>query len=99
MVFAPGPLLTVTIEQHGDDVDLHVHPGGQGVWQARMAALLGAPVVLCTALGGEVGGVISDALAEEMFEVRSVKRGTTRGSSAPLSTVTADRRPSASARV
>jgi len=79
MVFAPGPLLTVTIEQHGDDVDLHVHPGGQGVWQARMAALLGAPVVLCTALGGEVGGVISDALAEEMFEVRSVKRGTGNG--------------------
>jgi 1-phosphofructokinase len=36
MVFAPAPQLTVTIERAGDDDELHVHPGGQGIWQARM---------------------------------------------------------------
>ena len=60
MVFAPGPLLTVTIEQHADNEDLHVHPGGQGVWQARMIRLLGVEVVLCTALGGETGAILAD---------------------------------------
>ena len=32
MVFAPAPILTVTIEQRSGEPDLHVHPGGQGVW-------------------------------------------------------------------
>ncbi|MEE3920581.1 hypothetical protein V2I01_27115 [Micromonospora sp. BRA006-A] len=30
MVFAPAPLLTVTIEQQGDVPELHLHPGGRG---------------------------------------------------------------------
>ncbi|HEX9999682.1 MAG TPA: phosphofructokinase, partial [Actinoplanes sp.] len=33
MVFAPAPQLTVTIEQQHEDPELHVHPGGQGIWQ------------------------------------------------------------------
>ncbi|MFC7480190.1 hypothetical protein ACFQX7_09280 [Luedemannella flava] len=61
MVFAPAPLLTVTIEQRADAVDLHVHPGGQGVWQARMIAALGGSVVLCAAMGGETGNVLGNS--------------------------------------
>jgi hypothetical protein len=45
MVFAPVPQLTVTIEQQGEAPELHVHPGGQGIWQARMCAALGASVI------------------------------------------------------
>jgi 1-phosphofructokinase len=75
MVFSPGPLLTVTIERHGRDDDLHLHTGGQGVWQARMITSLGGRVVLCTALGGEVGAILSALLDGEEFEVRAVRRG------------------------
>ena len=35
--------------------DIHVHAGGQGVWQARMLSSLGVRVVLCAGLGGEAG--------------------------------------------
>ncbi|GAA0918575.1 hypothetical protein Vau01_009020 [Virgisporangium aurantiacum] len=35
MVFAPAPQLTVTVERFGEHDELHVHPGGQGIWQAR----------------------------------------------------------------
>ncbi|WP_344934218.1 hypothetical protein [Actinoplanes nipponensis] len=48
MVFVPAPQLTVTLEQQHDKSELHVHPGGQGVWQARMITLLGAQVTLCS---------------------------------------------------
>jgi 1-phosphofructokinase len=78
-IFAPGPLLTVTVEQHADVEDLHVHPGGQGVWQARMIRLLGARVVVCTALGGETGTILATLLDGEGFEVRAVDRGSASG--------------------
>ncbi|BCJ70081.1 1-phosphofructokinase family hexose kinase [Polymorphospora rubra] len=74
MVFAPAPLLTVTIEQQADAVELHLHPGGQGVWQARMIAALGVPATLCVAVGGEVGAVLRAVLAAENVEVRAVTR-------------------------
>ncbi|WP_245674014.1 1-phosphofructokinase family hexose kinase [Actinoplanes rectilineatus] len=64
MVFAPAPQLTVTIEQHHDEPELHVHPGGQGIWQTRMITLLGARVTLCAAAGGEVGRVLSPLLEQ-----------------------------------
>ncbi|MCO8271261.1 PfkB family carbohydrate kinase [Actinoplanes sp. TRM 88003] len=79
MVFAPAPILTVTIEQHGDEPDLHVHPGGQGVWQARMISGLGVPVTLCAALGGEPGSLLNAVLADEEFEVRAVPRQSASG--------------------
>jgi 1-phosphofructokinase len=79
MVFAPGPLLTVTIEPHGDNADLHVHPGGQGVWQSRMITLLGGRVELCTALGGETGGVLRCLLEAEGFSVQAVERASASG--------------------
>ena len=74
MVFAPAPLLTVTIEQQADVVELHVHPGGQGVWQARMIASLGAPVTMCVAAGGETGDLLGKLLADEQVTLRMVTR-------------------------
>jgi hypothetical protein len=58
MILGPLPILSVTIEPgRRDGVEIHVHPGGQGVWAARMASLLEANVELCCALGGESGEV------------------------------------------
>jgi 1-phosphofructokinase len=72
MVFAPAPLLTVTIEQQADGVELHLHPGGQGVWQARMIASLECPVTLCVCVGGEVGIVLRKLLDEERVRLQVV---------------------------
>ncbi len=72
MVFAPAPQLTVTIEQHNDRPELHVHAGGQGIWQARMITSLGARVTLCATVGGEVGRVLAPLLAEDGITVRTV---------------------------
>ncbi|MBU8859827.1 phosphofructokinase [Micromonospora sp. WMMB482] len=74
MVFAPAPLLTVTIEQQGDVPELHLHPGGQGVWQTRMIAALGVPVTMCVGLGGEVGDAVRKLLDDEDVTVRVVRR-------------------------
>src|SRR3954471_6393340 len=74
MVFAPAPVLTVTIEQQAGATELHLHPGGQGVWQARMIASLGRPVTLCMSVGGEAGGVVEKLLTDERFSLRTVRR-------------------------
>ncbi|GIF40085.1 1-phosphofructokinase family hexose kinase [Actinoplanes xinjiangensis] len=79
MVFAPVPQLTVTIEQQGEAPELHVHPGGQGIWQARMCSALGASVTLCAAVGGEIGTVITGLLKHENLRVRTVTRETDSG--------------------
>jgi 1-phosphofructokinase len=71
MVFSPAPELTVTIEAGGPDI--HLHAGGQGVWQARMIRSLGVPVVLCAMLGGEVGRVLGPLIAAEDIELRAVE--------------------------
>jgi 1-phosphofructokinase len=57
-VFAPSPLLTITVELASDRPEVHLHAGGQGFWVARLAATLGADVVLACALGGEPGRVL-----------------------------------------
>ncbi len=72
MVFAPAPQLTVTVEQRGDAPDIHVHAGGQGVWQARMVRSLGVPVVLCAAFGGETGQVVRHLIEAEGIALRGV---------------------------
>src|SRR6185312_6420796 len=74
MVFAPAPQLTVTIEQQHNQPELHVHPGGQGIWQARMITSLGAEVTLCTAVGGEVGRVLKPLLDFKGVQLRTVPR-------------------------
>ena len=79
MVFVPAPQLTVTIEQQHDKAELHVHPGGQGVWQARMITLLGAQVTLCAAVGGEVGRVLQPLLKFHGVTLKTIKRDTGTG--------------------
>jgi 1-phosphofructokinase len=74
MVFVPAPQLTVTLEQQNDKAELHVHPGGQGVWQARMITLLGAQVTLCAAAGGEVGRVLEPLLKFHGVTLKTIKR-------------------------
>ena len=64
VVFAPSPLLTITVEAAGTPrQEIHLHAGGQGFWVARMAALLGAEVSMCCALGGESGAVLQALIA------------------------------------
>jgi 1-phosphofructokinase len=73
-VFAPAPILTVTIEQGTyEGGELHVHPGGQGFWVARMLRILGAAPVLCLPLGGETGDVCGHLLGAEDIDLRIVE--------------------------
>lgn len=59
-VVSPSLIVTVTIEakdgNEGDEV--HLHPGGQGFWVARMIEHLGEIPVLCAPVGGEVGSAL-----------------------------------------
>lgn len=75
LIFAPAPLLTVTLEgtDHKDD-DLHIHSGGQGVWQARMLQILGYSVALVGVFTGEPGRVAQHLLVSEGIEVHAVTR-------------------------
>jgi len=79
-VFAPHPLLTVTLEREGAEREqVHFHPGGQGVWVARMAAALGAEPVLCGFLGGESGDLLGGLLARLIGERRLVDTASASG--------------------
>ena len=72
-VFGSHPLLGVTIELRGEDQDdVHMHPAGQGVWVARMAAELGAHPILCGFIGGESGTVLRPLLDTLDAELRLV---------------------------
>jgi 1-phosphofructokinase len=71
-VFAPSPLLTITIEARGDEAEVHLHAGGQGFWQARMIAALGVPVTLCGSFGGETGLVAHRVMEAEGVSVHKV---------------------------
>lgn len=73
VVFAPNPTLTVTIEEMGGVPDIHIHAGGQGAWQARMAHLLGSEVALCAVLSGESGRVIRHLLEDEGLHVKPIE--------------------------
>jgi 1-phosphofructokinase len=78
-VFAPSPLLTVTIEPGADGAEVHLHAGGQGFWVAQLAATLGADVVLCSALGGESGRVLEGLIAAEPLDLRAAGAPTPNG--------------------
>lgn len=75
-VLAPTPLLMVEIESSEDERhaagDIHLHPGGQGLWVARMAVSLGADVTVCGPFGGEVGAVLAPMLSAENLTMRTV---------------------------
>jgi 1-phosphofructokinase len=78
-VFAPSPLLTVTIEPGSDRPEVHLHAGGQGFWVARLAATLGADVLLCSAVGGEPGRVLTGLIEAERLTLRAVDADTPNG--------------------
>lgn len=72
VVFAPSPVLTVTVEDVDGAADIHLHAGGQGVWQARMLTALGADVTMCAAFSGETGLVLQHLIADEGVRVLPV---------------------------
>ncbi len=61
-VLGPHPLLAMTITQTPSP-----SAAGQGVWNARMAAALGAQVTLCGFAGGATGRAVGALLACEQF--------------------------------
>jgi 1-phosphofructokinase len=86
-VFSPGLRLTVTVENGPRGEEIHLHPGGQGYWLARSIERLGSPVVLCAAVGGEVGDVLVPLLESQTgIELVTVEQ------SAPSSVSLYDRR-------
>lgn len=74
VIFAPSPVLEITVEEHAEDGDVHLHAGGQGVWQARMLQSLGCDVQLCSVLSGETGRVLGFLLHEEGLAVTGLPR-------------------------
>jgi 1-phosphofructokinase len=80
VVFAPSPVVTVTLETdpHGR-TEVHFHAGGQGVWIARMTQRLGERATLCTTLGGESGRLLGTLLGSEQFELCIVEAGHANG--------------------
>lgn len=77
-VLALTPLLAIEIEPAGPtetSPEVHVHPGGQGLWLARMAYSLGAHVVVCGPFGGETGSVAAHLARTENLELRTVGTG------------------------
>jgi 1-phosphofructokinase len=73
-VFAPSPILTVTVEDHPTGPDVHVHAGGQGIWQARMLERLGVETTICAVLTGEVGVLVRHLADGEGIELLAVER-------------------------
>lgn len=76
VVFEPTPMLTVTAEPgpsssessssaSSTSADVHLHPGGQGLWVARMLKALGLDAHLCAPLGGETGAVLKTLISAE----------------------------------
>jgi|SoiMethySBSTD1v2_1073268.scaffolds.fasta_scaffold81846_4 1-phosphofructokinase len=70
-VFTPSPIYTVTIEDEGDDCEVHFHAGGQGFWVARMAVLLDERATLCGPFAGESGRVLRVLMQAEGVRVRA----------------------------
>ena len=78
-VFASSPILTVTIERGFARPEVHLHPGGQGFWVARMATNLGAEVALCCSLGGEPGQVLVGLIESQPLVLKTADAGTPNG--------------------
>jgi 1-phosphofructokinase len=79
VVFAPAPVVTVTVEEVGDEPEVHLHAGGQGVWVARMMSSLGVAVRLCASVGGETGGVLKSVIEREELDLRAIDVETPNG--------------------
>ncbi len=79
-IFAPHPLLTVTLECEGAEREqVHFHAGGQGVWVARMTACMGAQPVLCSFVGGESGELVETLLRRIGGDLQIVRTASASG--------------------
>ncbi|HZQ77624.1 MAG TPA: PfkB family carbohydrate kinase [Acidimicrobiia bacterium] len=78
-VFAPDPLLTVTVEAGSDGDEIHLHAGGQGFWVAQMIANLGVGVSLCGPFGGESGRVVRSLVERGGITVRAIRTAGSNG--------------------
>lgn len=82
-VVAPTPLVVIEIsaksEEPDSPPDVHMHPGGQGLWVARMAVSLGAEVVVCAPFGGEMGDAVKQMLSTGGLTIRAVSTGSGNG--------------------
>lgn len=82
-VVAPTPLAVIEISSRseGQDAtpDIHMHPGGQGLWVARMAVSLGAEVAVCAPFGGEMGDAVKQMLDTGGLTIRAVNSPTGNG--------------------
>lgn len=73
-VLGPGLYLTVTVELSSAETDeVHIHPGGQGFWVARMLKHLDERPLLCGPVGGESGKVFLGLLAQFGMDVSPVE--------------------------
>jgi 1-phosphofructokinase len=74
-IFAPHLTLTVTIEKATEDApdDIHIHPGGQGFWVARMLRHLKERPLLCGPVGGEAGAVLRNLIQRWGIDLRPVE--------------------------
>lgn len=72
LVLAPVISLTVTIESEDDKPAIHLHPGGQGFWIARMLETLGCFATLAGPVGGEMGVVARSLLANRGVKLIAV---------------------------
>jgi 1-phosphofructokinase len=71
-----GPLLylTVTVEVEAGGMEgVHLHPGGQGFWIARMMRVLGCDHRLVSPIGGEAGTVLTALLPDWGIEFDAVQ--------------------------
>lgn len=72
-VLAPTPRVTVTVEKGASGDEIHIHPGGQAFWVARMLKHLGERPLLCIPVGGEAGQVFRGILSQWGMDVSLVK--------------------------
>ena len=67
-------MLSIELEPaEGVDADVHLHPGGQGFWVARMVSALRARALLCAPMGGESGRALRALIEHEDVEARPVE--------------------------
>ncbi len=71
-ILSPTLTLTVTVEHSNDHDEIHLHPGGQGFWIARMLRHLGERPLLCGPTGGETGRVIRGLANQWAIDIASV---------------------------
>ena len=77
VVLGPLLFLTVTIELEADTPRVHLHPGGQGFWIARMVKVLGEHARLVSPIGGEAGEVLAALVPSWEIELESVRASLT----------------------